>query len=193
MTFGRGEFGFWRNVARTSVGQLVGLEGLLAVILGCTGGILLIHTASLEARVGTAGDILTLGSALVGVVFAGFALVIALLSDRYLLLLEKSPSGTKAFLAPFMINIGVQVFVVILSVAYRAAAKSVPPPVEKVAFVALCVLFIYAALNIVALARSVLAHGATRAEQATIDELQRIVDARRRAEGMPESGGRSIR
>ncbi|MGN9803049.1 hypothetical protein [Micromonospora sp. L32] len=169
------------------------MEGLLAVLLGSTGAVLLILKASLDARVATAGDILTLGSALVGVIFAGFALVIALLSDRYLLLLEKSPNGTRAFLAPFMINIGVQVFVVILSVVYRAAAKSLPPPAEKVTFVALCILFLYAALNIVALARSVLAHGATRAEQATIDELQRIVDARRRAEGMTDSGGRGTR
>lgn len=175
----RRELGFWRTVLRTSAGQLIGIEGLLAVVLGLPMAALMVTNTSTQARVVVAGDVLSLGGALVGVVFAGFALVIALMSDRYLLLLDRSPNGVRAFMAPFMVNIGTLVFVLLLAVVYRAGSGYVPGLWEKGAFFVLCVVFLYAALNIVALARSVMAHGTTRAEQATIDELQRQVAAQK--------------
>lgn len=179
MALDRRQFGFWRNVVKMSMGQLVGIEGVVSAVVGVTAAVWLARSSELEMRREIASDFLALGSALVGVVFAGFALVIALLSDRYLSLLQRSSSGLIAFLAPFMVNIGALVFMVVSAVAYRAAADEVPPAVEEVSFGVLCVIFLYAALNIVALARTVLAHGATRAEQAVVDELERTVESRR--------------
>lgn len=179
MTLEKRQFGFWRNVVSTPAGQLIGVEGVIAVTVGVAAAIWLAREGTRDGRIAIAGDFLTLSSALVGVVFAGFALVIALLSDKYLVLLERSSGGTRVFLAPFIINIGAQVFVVIGTVGYRAAAKQVPLGVEQWIFGVVAVFFIYATLNIVALARNVLAHGATRAEQATIEELKRVVEAKR--------------
>lgn len=174
MALERRQFGFWRNVANMSSGQLIGLEGAVSGAVGVTGAIWIIHVSDVNARVAIVGDFVALGSALIGVVFAGFALVVSLLSDKYLVLLQTSSSqGLVGFLAPFIVNIGALVFVVVTSVAYRASAVELPEVAEKVAFGTLAVLFLYAALNMVALARSVLAHGATRAELAVTDELER--------------------
>jgi hypothetical protein len=177
----RRKFGFWYTIRQMSVGDLVGVEGLCAA--GAATGLAYLafrnSNTDVTSRVGIVGDFLSITSALIGVVFAGFALVIALMSDRYLLLLERNPEGTRAFLAPFMVSIGVQISTVLGAVAYRASAARSSRLLEHGWFIALVFLFIYAALNIVALARSVLAHGATRAEQATMDELQRQVDEAR--------------
>ena len=189
MEMERRKFGFWHTIRHMSVGDLIGVEGVVAALATAGLGYLAFFRGNTDvaARVGIAGDFLGLTAALIGVIFAGFALVIALMSDRYLLLLERNPNGTRAFLAPFIVNIGVQVFTVLGIVVYRAAAKKLPPLAEHIVFIALVFLFLYVALNIVALARGVLAHGATRAEQATIDDLERQVEQARKAQGRREN------
>jgi small-conductance mechanosensitive channel len=149
-------------------------------VIGTGGSLALARQATVTDRIGIAGDFLTLISALLGVVLAAFALVVAFLSDSYTLQLQKNPKGVRAFFAPFMINVGVDVGLVVGSVAYRAAALHLPGKIEKAFFVVIATLFVYAALNITALARAVMAHGVTRAELIEMDQLEKELDSGRK-------------
>ena len=168
----RKNFGFWYAVGHLTVWQLIGIEGVVAALFGGAGGIYLARVTHVAARVSVAGDFLSIVAALLGVVFAAFALVIAFLSDSYMLQLRKNPKGVRVFFVPFMINIGVDVGLVIGIVAYRASASHLTRTLDKSFFVFLTILFIYALLNIIALARNVMAHGITRAEMAEIEKLE---------------------
>jgi MFS family permease len=97
-----------------------------------------------------------IAGALLGIVFAAFALVIALMSDEDLRWLDDTESGVLGFLNPFMVSVGLQVGALIGSVLYRSIADHLPHTVEKWLFGAISVLFFTAALDVVALARSVL-------------------------------------
>lgn len=171
----RRKFGFWYIVFEYKKSQLAGKEGIAALVIGGIGGIEVVRLTSVVQRVAITGDFLTLISALVGVVLAGFALVVAFLSDSYTLQLQKNPKGVRAFFAPFMINIGTDVGLLIGIIAYRGVAASIPHLLEKISFVTLAVIFIFAALNITALTRTVMAHGVTRAELITMEEMERQV------------------
>lgn len=151
----------------------MGIEGPLALTIGIVGGIALLHVTKVAERVAVAGDFLVIVGSLIGIVFAAFALVIAFLSESYLIQLERNPKGVRAFFAPFMVNVGIDVGLVIGTVAYRAAAEHFPHTFEKVYFVVLATLFVYALLNITALSRTVMAHGVTRAAFAEIQRLER--------------------
>ncbi len=169
----RRKFGFWYIFFEYKKSQLAGKEGIAALLIGGGGGIEVVRLTSVIQRIAITGDFLTLISALVGVVLAGFALVVAFLSDSYTLQLQKNPKGVRAFFAPFMVNIGIDVGLVIGVVAYRAVAASLPHFLEKTFFVVLAMVFIFAALNIIALTRTVMAHGVTRAELITMDQLEK--------------------
>ena len=171
--FDRKKFGFWYSIGHLTVWQLIGIEGVVAVLLGGAGGIFLARATHVADRVSIAGDFLSIIAALLGVVFAAFALVIAFLSDSYMLQLRKNPKGVRVFFVPFMVNIGVDVGLVIGTVAYRAVATHLNPALDKTLFVILAIVFVYALLNVIALARNVMAHGITRAEMAEIEELER--------------------
>jgi len=167
----RREVGFWPTLFNFRLGELLlQPEFFSSVIVGVGGGVGLLLITERTARVTTASDFLAIIGALLGVVFAAFALVISLFSDSYLKWLNKAPQGVRGFLAPFMFTIGLQVGTILLVVGYRATALEVPPKVEKPAWVFLCFAFTYSMLNIVALARAVLGHGITRARAAEIGE-----------------------
>jgi hypothetical protein len=168
----RRKFGFWYILLEQNPWRLLKWEGISAIIIGVGGGIEIVRWTKVDSRIATAGDFLVLISALLGVVLAAFALIVAFLSDSYTLLLQKNPKGVRAFFAPFMINIGVDVGLVIGSVAYRAIASHLPHATEKVFFVVIATLFVYASLNVVALARAVMAHGVTHAELIELEHLE---------------------
>jgi hypothetical protein len=168
----RSKFGFWYSVGHQTCWQLTGVEGIVAFFLGTGGSIALVQVTTTAARVAIAADFLALAAGLLGIVLAAFALVIAFLSDSYISQLQKNPKGIRAFFDPFMINVGTDVGLVIGTVAYRAAAPHLQHMVEKISFVVLATLFVYAVLNITALARGVLAHGVTRAELIELEELE---------------------
>ncbi len=123
-------------------------------------------------RQGVAGDYLVITGALLGIVFAGFALVIALMSDDYLRWLEDVESGVIGFLSPFMVSVGLQVATLIGAVLYSATADHMPGTAEKWFFGVISVLFFTAALDVVALARSVLMHGVARARGLKVRDLE---------------------
>src|ERR1017187_1111877 len=170
----RRKFGFWYILLeQKNPWPLLKWEGVSAIIIGVGGGIEVIRWTKVDPRVAVAGDFLVIVPALLGVVLAAFALIVAFLSDSYTLQLQKNPKGVRAFFAPFMINIGVDVGLVIATVAYRAVATHLPHTAEHVYFVVIATLFVYALLNIVALARAFMAHGVTHAELIELEQLER--------------------
>ncbi|MEU7890255.1 hypothetical protein AB0B54_32545 [Microbispora bryophytorum] len=168
----RRRYGFWASIGRMRLRDLVAPEIAFGVIIGGAGSYLLISTTTTKDRIEIAGDYLQIASALAGVVFAGFALVIALLSDHYMRWLQKLESGVFGFLAPFMVSTGLQVGTLVLAVAYRASGEHINPKVEPWAFGVTSVLFFIAALDVVALARSVLMHGVARSRTLEVENFE---------------------
>lgn len=168
----RRELGFWRSLGRMQVSDLWTPEVVSGVVIGVGLAAALDNVTNRPARWAVAGDYLPIAGALLGIVFAGFALVIALLSDDYLRWLEESDSGVLGFLSPFMVSVGLQVAALVGAVLYRALADQLPRTAEQWAFGFISILFFTAALDIVALARSVLMHGVARARGLKIRDLQ---------------------
>ena len=155
----RSEIGFVGSIRRSTVGQLLWPEGTIALLLGLVGGSYLLSVLTVAERKGVVGDLLALTAALVGVVFAAFALPVALFSDTYVRLLSQAEGGVIAFFRPFMIAIGVLVTTILLAISYRAVATEVPSKVEVGAFLAVAVLGVYSLVDVIALARTVTMHG----------------------------------
>jgi hypothetical protein len=169
----RREVGFWPALLSLRLGQiLLGWEFLPAAVLGIGGGIVLLSFTTLSERAAIVGDYLVLLGPFVGVVLAGLAMVIALLSDRYLLLLKEAPNGVIGFLRPFMLAVGFQIAALLVAVAYRAAASELPKRGEEIAFCAVSFLFVLGALEVVAVTRNLLAHALLRADQAEVEHLE---------------------
>jgi MFS family permease len=168
----RREFGFWRSLGRMQLTELWTPEIVSGVVIGVGLAVALDNVATRSARLGVAGDYLPIAGALLGIVFAGFALVIALMSDDYLRgLEEETDGGVVSFLSPFIVSIGLQVATLIGAVLYRAIADQLPHAAEEWFFGVSSVLFFTATLDVVALARSVLMHGAARARFLKIRDL----------------------
>jgi len=165
MAVNRHEAAFFTALWRSSLGSLLWPEGTAALVIGVGGGIALHHWVTVKDRVTIVGDSLVLVGALLGVVFAAFALLVALFSDEYVTLLDKAVGGIGAFLRPFILAIGLQVTTLLLSVTYVAIAKRVPPVAEFTLFLVWGFLFLYVLTDVVALTRNVLMHGLARAEQ----------------------------
>ncbi|QYJ04236.1 hypothetical protein KUV85_00715 [Nocardioides panacisoli] len=147
----------------------------------------MIHNADLAARANLVDSYLPLAGALLGIVFAALALVVGLFTTDYLRLLDEDGSGdgVVGFLSPFMIAIGLQVTVLIGGVSYGAAASQVPSTGEAWWFGVETTLFLVAALDVVALARSVVMHGVARSRMshAQVGDLDSRRDQRRRSAG----------
>jgi hypothetical protein len=169
----RREFGFWRSLGRMQLSDLWTPEIVSGVVIGIGLAVALDNVATRSARLGVAGDYLPIAGALLGIVFAGFALVIALMSDDYLRgLEEETDSGVVGFLSPFVVSVGLQVATLIGAVLYRAIASQLPRTAEEWFFGVISVLFFTATLDVVALARSVLMHGVARARKLKIRDLE---------------------
>jgi MFS family permease len=153
--------------------DLLAPEVVFGVLLGTGLSIALAILDKTAGRVGVAGDYLVISGALLGIVFAGFALVIGLLSDDYLRSLSDTHSGVIGFLRPFMVSVGYQVGALLGAVLYRATATHLPRTAEKWAFGVISVLFFVATLDVVSLARSVLMHGVARAESLKTTDIER--------------------
>ena len=151
------------------------------MLIGVGLAVALDNVATQSARVAVAGDYLPIAGALLGIVFAGFALVIALMSDDYIRWLEDTDSGVTAFLSPFMVSVRFLVATLIGTVVYRATAVQLPRTAEMWFFGIVSVLFFTATLDIVALARSVMFHGVARARGLSIRDLQKARDRDRQA------------
>jgi len=168
----RREFGFWGSLGRMHLSDLATTEAIAGLLIGAGLAAALDNVSTLSARLAVAGDYLPIAGALLGIVFAGFALVIALMSDDYIRWLEETDSGVTGFLSPFMVSVGLLVTTLVGTVVYRAIAVQLPRTVELWLFGVVSVLFFTAALDIVALARSVMFHGVARARGLKLRDLQ---------------------
>ncbi len=161
----RHDAAFLTALAESKLGTLLWPEGTIATLVGVGGGVALHHYIALGDRVGLVGDSLVMVATMLGIVFAAYALLIALFSGEYVLLLSKAKDGVKAFLRPFMLAIGLQVITLMVALGYRATATTMPATAEFVVFLVWAFLFVYVMADIVALARNVTMHGLLRAEQ----------------------------
>lgn len=177
MTTRRRQVGFWASFGGIRLGQLVQPEFLGALVIGGGGALASLWFASATERLNLVESFVVLAASLVGVIFAAMTLVVSLLSGEYMRWLRHASDGVKGLLAPFMVAIGLQVGVVLGSVAYRLAASHAPVQIEKSAFVLLSFLFTFALLDIVAVARNVFVHGLLRE---SVNELEELQDARER-------------
>lgn len=166
----RKQFGLLRSVKALAGEVVFGWPTLWGLLLGIGGGWGLLTVTHAAERHGIAGDFLVVLAPLLGVVLAAFALVIGMFSDRYLLLLHKGPNGVIGFLRPFFVAIGVLVATIVVTIAYRACGTLVYSKIEVGLWLVNCFLFVYAMTDIVEVARTVIAHGVTRAEDLATDE-----------------------
>lgn len=173
--------GVFAALGRLRLRDLATPEIVAGVVLGAGGGVLAAQKLDVAERVTVAGDFLAMTPALVGVVFAGLSLVVALLSDSYMAYLEDAPDGLVGFLGNFILAIGGLVTTLVACVAYRATATALPTGVEPWFFGTLAVLFGLSSLDIIALARSVLMHGLAKARAAKLTALEPRREARNRA------------
>lgn len=179
----RRELGFWSAVGRLRFATLARAEFVGAIGLGIFGGLKLTGLTSLRTRVAVVGDFLPMGAALLAIVFAAFSLVVSLMNDDHLRRLRQAEGGLRAFLSPFIVSIGAFTALIIGAVSYRAAASLVSAAVERWLFVSLCFLFVFTALDLLALSRNVFAHAILREKAQEFGELPRIGTTRQAEDG----------
>lgn len=167
----KSEFGFWNLVRVVRLRSLVWPEGTVALIAGLLLGWAMLTGVSPATRLDVAGDYLVMAGVLLGIVFATFAVVTSLLSDNYLVFLRDSDEGVLPFLAPFVVGVGIQILAVAVAIAYQVAAKT-SDRLEPWAFMVATILFAYALLDVVSLAKIVIAHAVTRAEYLAVMKKQ---------------------
>jgi hypothetical protein len=159
----RREVGFVNAIGKSRVASLIWPEGVGAAIVGIGGASLLLEYTDLEARLRTASDALVVLSPLLGVILAALTLVIAVSSNEYVNLLKKTSGGVVAFYRPFIIAIGLEIWTILLVIAYRATAQEVSQDAEGWMFRIVGFLVAFCLLDVLAVARSVLMHAMSRA------------------------------
>lgn len=175
----RREVGFWGAVGQLRLKDLLTVEFAAALLLGGGFACWLYLGGTVAMRANLASNYLVVIAALLGIVFAGLALVVSLLSSEYLRLLQSSDSGILGFFRPFVIAIGFQVFSILSTVFYLAFVgmlpadpESVPAFIEPWIFGLISVLFVGSCLELVVLTRSVLLHAKLRSRVAEVIELE---------------------
>ncbi len=163
MTLRKKDFGIWRILISLGPRAYLQPEGVFGIVAGAIISVVMVRYLDLEARIGLAGDFMVLASVLLGVVFATMALVVSLLSDEYLQVLCDSERGFLPFMAPFVAGMAVQLIAVISSLAYRVVAATWIHAGAWI-FCFLVMAFGYAMMDVVSLAKTVIAHAVTRAE-----------------------------
>jgi hypothetical protein len=142
------DLGFWRSLSRMRIGELLGAwDFWSALLIAVLGSVFYVRSqASVLAHVSIAGDFLSIGAALFGVVLAGLAIVAALLGDRYAKFLRSAGSTSLDVLSQFVVVAGLLVASIVATVMYRAAAEPISrtfPVVEQIAFGLACFLFLW--------------------------------------------------
>lgn len=148
--------------------ELASVESLMSVATGASLAGLLYWLGSLDDRKGAASMFVAVVAALIGIVFAGVALVTSLLSDAYLRLLAESEPGVLGFLRPFMLAIGIQVATVLSAVFYVSLARAIPSAIEPWLFGVLAIMFSASCLEVIVLMRSVFMHALLRTRFAQV-------------------------
>lgn len=120
------DWGFWKSIGSLSIRQVAAWDFVLALAAGVAVPLLAAsHLPEPANHVDIAGDLLLVSAALFGLVLAGFAIVAALLGDRYSRLLEASGASALDLLRHFIIVGGILVCAIVAAVAFRAFAAAV--------------------------------------------------------------------
>lgn len=126
MMLSTSEFGFWRSLGSLRVGQVVmAWDFLMALAISVGATVLMVHhVPDVASHVALAGDLLVVNSALFGVVLAGFAIVAALLGDKYARLLNASGGSALQMLRHFLVVAGVLIASIVMMISFKASADA---------------------------------------------------------------------
>ena len=162
--------GAWRALGDFRLRDMFWPEGLFALVIGAGGSTWALSITTVDDRTAVMGSVLTLAAALLTVVFAALAIVISIPSQSYIRLMQETPNGgVIRFLNPFLLEVGVQISLVLLAIAFQLAAGDLPETVENVAFTAIGVVFVFGLLDMAALARQLVRHAFLRGELERVD------------------------
>ena len=170
MPTSRRSVGFITSLSHMTLGSLLWPEGVLSAVIGLGGGGGILYLTRLSERISLVGSAFTVLGVLLGVVFAAFALLIALLSDEYIQILGHANDGVIAFFRPFIVAVGLQVTTIFVGLGYGAAAPHIPAGYEGAAFLIWAFLFSYVLIDVVALTRMITMHGMARARQVALKD-----------------------
>lgn len=118
------DFGFWRSFGSVPVSQMFfAWDFMSAALLAGAGTTLYIRNVTTPAEhIDVVDGFISVNGDLFGVVLAGFAIVAALLGDKYSRLLEATQTSATRMLRHFVIVGGVLMCSIVISVAFRAYA-----------------------------------------------------------------------
>lgn len=125
---------------------------------------------TVELRVSTTSAFVSIVTALIGIIFAAFAMMVAFLSPKYLSFLDQSEEGVKKFFRPFMVAIGMQCILLFFSVFHLSLAYKLDHVTELILFWITSVTFSWNVLEIIALARNVMMQATVRAKHDNLFE-----------------------
>lgn len=166
------DFGVLHAIRQLNKSDIFSFVTFGALLVGLGAGTALLSASKAAGRARIAGDFLVVLGPLLGVVVAAFALVVGMGSDDYLRFLVKQPTGVFGFLRPFLVGISVQVLTLLWAVGYRASAVHLPSKLEIAGWLVLACLFVFSLLDVIGLAKNVLAHAATRADELRVREME---------------------
>jgi predicted acylesterase/phospholipase RssA len=121
------DFRFWRAFRSVSAKQMFRTwDFLTAVSLGVLSSFLYSHfVPQATTQVAVAGDFVAIAGALFGVVIAGFAIAAALLDERYARALRAKKQSSYNLLRHFLVEGGLLVTSLTVTLIYRAIAQPV--------------------------------------------------------------------
>ena len=159
----RRNHGFWHAFGRLRLRDVLSVEIISGVLIGAIIAYFQLAHGSQSSRTSSVNDMLTITAALLGLVFAGFSLLVAFLSGPYLKFMNQGKDGVSVFFHPFLLAIGAQVAVVLGAVTYKGIAPYIFDWLEGGLYLLLAITFSAALLDVVALARLVLMQATARA------------------------------
>lgn len=161
MTSGTADFGFWRSLFSFGFGQVVRGSDFVAAVALSSGMFFLSshdHTTA-DLRLGVTISLAEISAALLGVILAGFAIVAALLGDRYTRLVEASGASILQMLRHFLVVGGLLVASIVGSLAYRFFADALGDweiVIEHLSFSGVLFLFLWSLFGVVELMKLIL-------------------------------------
>jgi hypothetical protein len=163
------DFGFWRSFGRLRMAQVLGSWDFLVALALSVGATVLMahHVRSIETHLSVTSDLLMVAAGLIGVVLAGFAIVAALLGDRYSRVLSASGSSTLNILQHFLIVAGLLTWSIIAAIGFRAfglALQRWEPVAEQAAFGLVLFSFLWTLFSTLELVKLILGVSVTSTE-----------------------------